>query len=342
MCLGILSFLFAHNFLYGARPLLMGVGVVTSTGAYLYSHGSGFMLFVSLFVYFLVYLKGESRTWKRSFQWAFVQLVLLILYSPWLVHARSIKPGHLLAPNLYDITETLFTLLLGFGTPYPAWLRWVVVIAAIMGVTVLFMQDTKSRGMIISFLIAPIVFCLLVSYTIRPIWHHRTLAYTVPFWISSLSCAIVGLMSYSRQRSRKAYLLTYACPTAAGLFLALALAYQTQTFSHLWDFRSAARFVREAAQPRDIIRVPYYRVFWGWNWYFIGPGSVNPLTTTYYLVTEDGITIVSAPWIDEDPRRGQTYWQVYRVNEDPPQESDSEYLIKNFRHLIVERFQASY
>jgi hypothetical protein len=50
--------------------------------------------------------------------------------------------------------------------------------------------------------------------------------------------------------------------------------------------------LEKSIQPEDIIIINNSRLYWGWSWYAIGPGSVNPLMADYQLVSRIGNLIV--------------------------------------------------
>ena len=339
MFLGIWNFFFIYQFLQDNQAVLMAVGIAVSTVTFLYSHGAGFMILFSGLSYALIYLVEENRNgWKQVLRWGLLQVGILVVYLPWMWKVRSINVGHTLTPSINDIIDTLFILVFGFGKFYPSWFRWIGVLLTVAIIIILVARSKTSRSVIIAYVIAPIVFCALTSYLIRPIWLHRTLAYIVPF----LSLAIALIVSESFMNVPKLNiqnrLFVYGLFTVLGSFLLLTLMNQQLNYSHNWNFREAAKYVQKFSKEYDIIYIPYDRTFWGFNWYFIGPGSVYPLDKNYRLITENHISVLSKPSIDQDVVDGRNVWIVYRNTDDITIfEKDSQDLVQDFGYLIVRK-----
>ena len=66
MLLGVWILYFTHQFLQGNRTLLMRGGLVLSTVAFLYGHGAGFLILISVSSYVTLYLFGNNiNKWNR-------------------------------------------------------------------------------------------------------------------------------------------------------------------------------------------------------------------------------------------------------------------------------------
>jgi uncharacterized membrane protein len=336
MFFGLLSFIFTYQFLFGKSIWLPGIGIIIATEIFLYSHGSGFMLLVSLYSYITVFFLSDHTNinWKRIAQWCFVQLVILVFYLPWLKHAYSINLGHLLEPSLKTIINTLNVLWFGFGIRDLAVLHWslFLLILLVIGIAI---SQKNNNGILISFVIIPVIFCIVVSHLYRPIWLHRTLAYTAPFLSLAMALAIHKLR-ISRV-SEKISLDKIFSLSVIFLYL-IGLAFQQLNFRHPWDIKAAVEYVQSEIHTGDVIYIPHERVFWGWLWYFSGPGSVNPLNTDYALVTPRGIRLLAKPAIDNyGVEDRQNYWLVYRRIESVlPFESYLPDITRDFNGLYVE------
>jgi hypothetical protein len=129
---------------------------------------------------------------------------------------------------------------------------------------------------------------------------------------------------------------------AALLVLALALALQTATFSHPEHFEAAARFVQEQAEEGDKILVLNQRVAWGWNWYYLGPGSVQPLEPDTTWPAQNAQTVISMPAPEAELHPTQRYWLVYRSGDPLPPFADvAPSVTEDFGALRVQRFNAT-
>lgn len=292
------------------------------------------MLLISSACYAVMYSPSHIDKPRRFSQWIFLQLIVLLLYVPWLIRARSINVGHTAIPTFEDIVSTLFLLIAGFGKPYPEWFQWLVVFSTAVMLCVLLAYNKKSRSMITSFIVVPIVSCIIISYFIRPIWLYRTLIYIVPFLFLAIALAILQLCASASAKSGDSrFSLDSVCLVTVSFVLSLMLVQQFKTFSRSPGFREAAKFVQMEARAGDVVYIPSHRVYWGWGWYFIGPGSINPLTTSYHIVTEGNIKMLSEDSIIEDYLKvGQTVWIIYnsKTTSLKPFESISPDLTKNF------------
>lgn len=336
MCTGLGSLWFTHQVLYGWRVVIAVVGLGFSALAFLYSHGAGFMLVVSLASYVgMCQLGRQAAHWNRVLIWGGAFGVILILYWPWLAQAQAISVGHTLTPTLNEVVTTFFILLFGFGDAYPVGLRWVGLALVFGLVLIAWRADERSRRFAVAFGIAPIVFCLLVSYLFRPIWLYRTLAYMVPVWCLTVSVGafnVLGCDGWTQKQTG----WQAGFGVAVGLSLLSATLVQQLTYTNPWRIRDAARYVGQMARTGDIVYVSNERVFWGWAWYFVGPGSVNPLTTQYHLMSVDGIEIVSR-LTPEQLIHNHSYWLVYRrMDSVAPLENYSLKVSKDFDRLTVE------
>jgi hypothetical protein len=334
MCSGVWSLWLTHQVLYG-RGVLWAAGLIVSTLLFLYSHGTGFMLLVSLASYVGMCQAGRSAArWNRVSLWGGALLMILIVYSPWLVRAQSISVGHTLVPNVNDVVTTFLVLLFGFGDAYPLVLRWFGLKLAVLAV-VLALVDEKGRRLAVAFGLAPIVVCLLVSYFFKPIWLYRTFAYLTPWLCLTVSAGMFTLLGRGRVAQMRVRLGAGLYAAVIALFLSAGVV-QQHLYTNPWHIREATRYVRQAAQVGEIVYLPNERVFWGWAWYFVGPGSVNPLTTTYRLTSVAGVEIVSR-LTPEQLVPNRHYWLVYRqIDSAAPFEARSPGIIKDFDRMTVE------
>jgi uncharacterized membrane protein len=315
MFLGVGSFYFFRRFVENQNWLYL-IGALLFTEGFLYSHGAGFMILVSLcaYVVVLVLLESRFRRWRVALKVGLAFLVMVILYIPELRAASSIFVGVTLKPNLNDVVSTLF-ILLGGVYNHPTWVEWIVIPLIMVGVLACLLRNRGGRVVVLAFIIAPMVFCFVVSYLIRPIWLYRTLAYIVPFLSIAIAFIVVQIIpSLMRGRVGQPWVKS-GLIFATTLVLLFSTILQQTTFSYPWHIRDAARFIQSVAQKGDVVYVPNVRIFWGMGWYFIGPGSVDPLTTNYSLVSPSGIKLISKPALPIVPDNAN-YWLVSRSYDD--------------------------
>ena len=319
MFLGIGSFVLVQRFVNEQKwGYLVGAGLLTDF--FLYSHGASFLLLVSLVSYMSWHLlESRLRQWKIILQVGFGLLIVTILYLPWLRAAATISVKHTFVPDWDEVIHTLF--ILGYGVmnglnTHPSWVEWIAVIITIGVMLVVLLFSSKGRALVLAFIIAPIVFCLVVSYWYRPIWLYRTLAYTAPF--ASIATAVFAFQIGSSwvkgtiSRSRISFSLT--------LITVIVLLFctgrqKTNLTSDWWHIRDIAQFLRSVTKPGDTVYVASERVFWGMGWYFVGPGSVNPLTTNYINVSPSDVALISRRALSH--RFGRSgWWLVYSPIDD--------------------------
>lgn len=293
------------------------LGLMFFALAFLYSHGTGFLILVSLIAH-AIWLLYESkyRSTQLLVKLSLVFLLLFILYIPWLQRAASISVGHTMKPTITDIVRTVFILLGGFSSSSIG-LKWVVVILFGVGLITCFIGSKPSRPYIIAYGVVPIVFCILVSYCYRPIWLFRTIAYLAPFWMIIIACSLFFFIQEGQLPQFKPGLLRarFGGIILVLLLMGCATILQQTGNSRYLDIKEAAQFLYSEAQRNNIIYAPNERIYWGIGWYLIGPGSVNPLTTDYALKTPTEVHVYSKHSLP-DPFSGITYWIVYRANDD--------------------------
>ena len=251
-----------------------------------------------------------SRQWKRIWLWAGVQVIVLLLYIPWLIHAHQRGPAHPLVPSLSDAAGTLAFILAGAGWPHilVGWLKYTPVILLAASLLLVMLFRPHDRGLVLAFVLVPILTCYAISHLVIPIWIHRTLAYTIPFiCLTFASACLPGSTKKAKSRSavfRRGLGLLVVTMLVTGLIA------QKVTFQKVWDFRDATDLVKEKAVAGDAILIPDRRVFWVWNWYFVGPGSIDPLAPVTEVQADNrGIRTICDP---ADARAGQATWLVYR------------------------------
>lgn len=311
MFLGIWCWFLTDRFLQGSQHWLVPTSLAVVTGAFLYSFGGGFLILISTSSYALILLLQNPGYWSRFQKWVIVQVILVTLYIPWLIQASSTHLAHLLQPNLTDIAGTFTVLLFGFRIPQLIWIVWPAGLMVVLIISILAV-DTPTYLPLSGFLLFPLIACILISYFIRPIWLPRTLSHLSPFFSLGVALIVSKIFSTSARISNIKRLIYYLLLFSFSLGLMVGLGYELTNYSRWWAFKEASQFVHKYEQKSDIIYIPHERVFWGWSWYYVGPGSVNPLTTNYMLITDHNIKIMAKPALNGQLKTEQAYWIVYR------------------------------
>ena len=309
-------FFFTHRFIVEKPSYASGMGILASCLAFLYSHGAGLILLASSLTYATLLAR---RVDKRSvlLKWSILQGALVLLYVPWLIRARTIKVDHVLVPTAVDIAYTFSQLLFGAKIVLLGYHDLIYGASLLLMCTILFLllYERKSRLVSLSFVVAPVIACLLISYLGRPLWLTRTLSHIVPFLCLGLAIvAIEARRSLAADGHRITVLRLGSwvlLPALIGASLWGCLYQQThyQPWSNLLQ---PVRYVSSAAGPSDVVYVPNERVHWGWCWYHVGPGAVSPLDTNDDTSPE-GVRVLSRRSISYPLDRKKDYWVVYRA-----------------------------
>jgi hypothetical protein len=263
------------------------------------------------------------------------------LYVLWMVKGLFFSMEQLQRPSLQEVIDSLAALVLGLLT-YPVWLRWLAVFLVLAVVAYILLRDGEwnMRSIAISFFLLPIAACLLLSYLIKPMWHYRTLMYTVPFLCMLITWILFRFSAWLASRGMRAAWIRRGTLGLLAVLLAGASLAQQQGFSYPWDMRGAAQYLQANTHRGDVVYIIHPRVFWGIDWYWLGPGSgFNPLGLEYFQTAPNGAYLLY-PVDTEDVDPGATYWIVYRdVDSLDPISPDRLESVVAFDHLFVARLR---
>lgn len=352
MFLGVWVYYFTHQFIKGRNMVWTGSGLLFAQLAFLYSHGAGFLIFTSVISYAILlalFRENEEVINKNVFiRLGAIQLVMLIVYLPWLSQANEARVDHMIVPGLRDLAFTFAQLLFGTMIVMVKFQKYMLAFAFILMllISVTLFINRRCRVLAITFIFVPVVVTLFISYLVRPIWVTWTLAYILPFL--SLGIAIYAADVLSRITAAKVisvkrlgglvFVGILCVSSLAGIF------YQQYNYAPWSHLKAAVSLVRQNANPADIIFVPHIRVYWGVSWYYLGPGSFHPLEPDYLVPAEDGVWLISAPKMSKFVGDGLTYWIIYRTSDDMANFFvDYDYAVREvvgtFRNVVVERVQ---
>jgi mannosyltransferase len=342
MCLAVGSFYFAHQFLNVYPGTRASLGLFGFTAAFLYTHGSGFLLLISLVSYAtVVWLIQRKITRTVIKRFLLILGSAALLYSLWLIKGFFFSMEHLQRPGLSEMVETITDLIIGF-LAYPTWLQWVALLIVVPGALYALLRGGEDpiRPIAAAFLLVPVVFCLVISLFIKPIWHYRSLIYTLPFLSMIITWVVFRFSAWLGRQKTPAWVVRYAVLESIVLLLFAASLAQQYWYTYPWDIRGTAKQLRSITSPGDIVYVVHPRLFWGINWYWSGPDNgFNPLGFEYSVLTPNGAYLL----YPEDPEAvapGRTFWLIYRDTDsiDPLTAEDLE-IITSFEHLIIARIR---
>ncbi len=342
MCFAVCSFYFAYQFLNIRQGPLESLGLLGFTAAFLYTHGSGFLLLVSLVTYAVLVWAAERKIDRKIFcRFVFLLGSAGLLYVLWLVKGFFFSMEHLLRPGFEEMVDTLSTLILG-NLAYPTWLHWLALLLVVPGVIYAFFRggEDKIRPIATAFLLVPVVFCLLISLFIKPIWHYRSLIYTLPFLSMMITWIVFRFSAWIGRHKTPVWVIRYSILESVVLLLFAGSLAQGYWYSYPWDIRGAAKQLRLITQPGDVVYIARPRLFWGINWYWDGPDNgFNPLGFEYSVITDKGVYILY-PLDPEGMVPGRTYWLVYRDTDSiDPLSPDQVEFITTFDHLVISRLR---
>jgi mannosyltransferase len=338
MCLAVGSFYFAHRFLAVRSGRRETLGLFGFTAAFLYSHGSGFLLPLSLLAYAWILWWQDRKIDRKLFnRFLWILGAAGALYALWLIKGFFFSMEHLQRPGLQEVVETLSDLMIGF-LAYPIWLHYLALLLVVPGVVYVLFRGRSDpiRPIAFAFLLVPVVFCALISLAIKPIWHYRSLIYTLPFLSMMITWILFRFSEWVGRKRTPVWVIRYSILESIVLLLFAGSLAQQYWYVYPWDIRGAARQLRAVTQPGDIVYVMHPRLFWGIDWYWGGPADgFNPLGFEYSVRTKNGVYILF-PYNPEDYVPGRTYWIVYRDtdNVDPLTPEDLD-VITSFDHVVI-------
>lgn len=282
-----------------------------------YSHGTGILLnvYLGLFGILLLWqLERSQRTWMR--RWFVWQAVLGVLSVGGLANAMVRHVTHTQAPDFLQVRQTLAGFLFGpdwNSAPTAGW----VALATLTLVIAAGLVCRDSRRETIAWLIVPLTFTLVISYTLKPLWHLHALVPLAPFVPIVLAVAI----RRGCQRLTAERLATPAAVTGCLCVAALGLvAWHHQHFEKETDYRWAAKRLKTELRSTDVAYVPQLPDFWGVARYTVGPMWGSPLEVQDLAPTQDRwgriIARLSPQWrqrLHLEPKRDHVAFQGSRI-----------------------------
>jgi uncharacterized membrane protein len=303
---------FTHNFFTTKSYILHGFVVILLETIFILSHGAGFFFLISIISYGIILTINRTKIDKQLFFFYLSQLMMIGIYAIiWLPRAKEIHLGHLLIPGFHEVIEALTVLFFGFWMPRSGWGFWLsLTILVLILINILF--QPKYHSIYLPFFIIPLLSGIFISYAIRPIWEPKSFAYLSPF--ISLIFALSVTTQVNRIKPLVKLYKTINIMLVWGVVsgLVLGIIFQQKDYIRWWAIKKPVEYVQEFVSDKDIIFIASERLFWGWGWYFTGPGSVNPLESEKMISTESGVRITRVSTQVSDFQELSSLWFIAR------------------------------
>lgn len=234
-----------------------------------YSHGTGILLnfYLGLFGLLFYYTSELPRSLLR--RWLGWQTLLAVLSVGGLANAVVRKVSHTQAPDPEQILNTLADFLFGPQTSQFPLAGWAA-LGVMMSIIWFGLMFRTSQRETIAWLLVPLVTTLIISYTVKPLWHLHAI---VPF--SPFVAIVLAQIVYSvHVKVKESDTVPWVLPLAASLLLVVAEVLLAGW--HLTHFRKETEYpwvaeqLSEELQKGDLVYVPQLPDFWGVARYTIG------------------------------------------------------------------------
>ena len=339
MLLAVWCWYFNHEYLLRRPAPLLAVGMVATSIAALYSHGTGFILLSAIYAYAALSLVRRRIDRSTLVRWSVLQASIILALLPWLLHAYAIRsfPGHMAVPTLVTIPETLWMLLFGYTTAPATWFQVTCVLLLFAVIALGTAGGKRRQSFAPSLILGPMLAVAAISYLISPIWYHRTLAFITPFLCIALALGLTPTKPDARPHYAPLRWLRRGLGAAVLAGYLVALLVQHTTYMREPVPKAAALYVKTQMDPGEIVYVPKQRFFWAVSWYLGGPNCASPVDPSRAICLVDGVKVMTHPDIRRFLRPGQYYWFVHRPNEGFTYSAEFRRLeLRNFGMIRVE------
>lgn len=264
-----------------------------------YSHGTGILLNVYVGVAGLLFhfsreplpqsTSESSEGLPRSLfrRWLVWQALLGVLSVGGLANAIVRKVSHTQAPNLEQIVHTLAEFLFGPQTSSLPMTGWAA-LAATVALVWFGLLVSVSRRATLAWLVVPLAMTLLVSYSIKPLWHLHAIVPLAPFVAIVLAQIVFGV--YVKVLESDA-IVPWVVPVVMSLvFIGLGSGFVGW---HLTQFRKETEYpwvaerLSDELKKGDIVYIPQLPDFWGVARYSVGHDWGSPLEIQDLEPTDD-------------------------------------------------------
>ncbi len=252
------------------RTWVRGIALVGLVALLAASHAASIVPVYCVMVYLLASLGIRDCFRPRNF----CILALIGLSTiPALINSQFRGVSHMPVIRMEVVAETIAGWLFGY---FPTLSPWIIPLGCIVVAASLIagMTSHPARAMILSFIVWPVFFVLVISFLVRSIWIPRMMEFCSPFVCIAIAATAERAWNNSKTRSAR-----IAAAVLAGGFVAL------MTLSSLrqggegrkMEYREAAEFLRSHVTPGAVVYIPEHVTFWGIARYFVGPDWGNAL-----------------------------------------------------------------
>ena len=251
-----------------------------------YTHGTGLILASYFGVYGLATIYRYKPSRDSIKYWFIMQAIVVALAIPAVVNGSIRSVTHTIVPNLEAVISCIASLVLG-----PTWTaigqgyRATFVVDSIFPyigflfvvlVAVLCAKSKDKRYVSMTLFVYPLVFSLLLSYTVKPIWYMRAFLPIIPFICLSIATALDMFLSQKLDAKKQvAFIaLTFVCVTG----LTFGSGQVLEDLRKPTNFKAAIADVeKRSLTQEDVLWVPLNFDFWSAAWYFKGYNWGSPL-----------------------------------------------------------------
>ncbi|HIQ05610.1 MAG TPA: hypothetical protein EYH31_07920 [Anaerolineae bacterium] len=274
-------------------------------------------LLIAINLWAIARLLRENLLSRRTVIWLAAQLVVLILYAPWLPIAwrqatdPPVPPWREFTPFWPMLRESLSALAFGQSVPVERVGLALAIVVALYAVGLLRARHPWSTLALAVHTFVPLLFIHLISVLVTPLYHVRyVFTYAPPFVI----VVAAGLVRLWRSRRRWQWSGQGSAVLGAGLIIAVSVvslhAFWTDPRYTADDHRGAVRFLSQHWRPGDAILVnagyAYTALLTYWDQPVTWRGRLSnyPPQVAAETVNTPGAVIVQTGHIDGAPDLG--------------------------------------
>ncbi len=237
----------------------------------LFVHGTSFFILFAQNAFFLFLLILRQLDRRRIYLWLTSQLVLVLLFLPYLYFNRT-PPGHLYLPQFIHIPMFMGGYLVGMHNSLAHYSSVGLVLILVLLGGFLFREDKKKIALMFSFCLVPLLTAFIISYVYHPVFLSHAYFFTsIPLFI---------LFPVILFHGKKAIRYT---GRVVGIILLIAMGFSLLTQIRTVkrdDWRGAAGYLKSTfTQGNDLMISSFDRVFWTLNHYYLDGKETYPSVT---------------------------------------------------------------
>jgi mannosyltransferase len=251
MTLLTLSSMFFFLKLLGRMELGMKIGYVISTILLLYTHVYGLFILMAQGLFILIISLCAGKTNRIDFVgWFMLQTSILVLFTPWMGVLMEQASKILYSGTWIGIyygsptIKTLTSSLIEFSGSFR-----LLIIFLLLSITSIVTIDVKSYsklGLVIIWLLMPVLLSILISNVLQPIYQTR--------YLISASLAFYALAARGITGIRNRYVKSAVVFAVIALSLLNVYEYYVGVQKHQW--KDLMAYVNKNARPGDLLIYP--------------------------------------------------------------------------------------